>query len=196
MALADGLVVTGGGDVDPAGYGSPRENVAGDDAEADAWELALLREAEAAGVPTLAICKGAQLLAVAHGGRLAQRPPEVTGHTELTGLSPEQILAARHPAALVADTRVRRAFDSDTIDVNTIHHHQIADAGDLLVSATAPGDVIEAVEPRTSWACVGVQWHPEKMAEPDQRALFDRLVDDARRRAATPTAAPAAPGLA
>ncbi|HZE03706.1 MAG TPA: gamma-glutamyl-gamma-aminobutyrate hydrolase family protein, partial [Solirubrobacteraceae bacterium] len=65
------------------------------------------------------------------------------------------------------------------IAVNTIHHHQIAHAGELRVTATAPGAVIEAVEPRTEWPCLGVQWHPEKMHEAEQRALFAQLVEDA-----------------
>ncbi len=179
IELADGLVLTGGGDVDPAVYGAGRDNVAGDDADADAFELALIHAAAAARLPTLAICRGAQLLAVASGGRLAQQPPPSDGHTELVGVSPADILAARHPVSLAEGTRVHRAFGRDTIAVNTIHHHQIADPGELEVTATAPGGVIEAVEPRTDWACVGVQWHPEKMPEPEQRALFEQLVAQA-----------------
>jgi putative glutamine amidotransferase len=180
IELADGLLLTGGGDVDPAAYGDTRRNVAGDDAGADSFELALIAAARAARVPTLAICRGAQLLAVAHGGRLAQHPPATDGHMELTGVPPEEILAARHPVALADGSRVRRAFGGRaTVAVNTIHHHQIADAGELGVTGTAPGGVIEAVEPRSDWACIGVQWHPEKMDEAEQRALFEQLVHDA-----------------
>jgi putative glutamine amidotransferase len=180
IELADGLLLTGGGDVDPAAYGEPRQNVAGDDAAADAFELALIAAARAARLPTLAICRGAQLLAVAHGGRLAQQPPATGGHTELAGVPAEEILAVRHPVSLANGSRIRRAFgERDTIAVNTIHHHQIADPGDLHITATAPGGVIEAVEPPTDWACVGVQWHPEKMDEAEQRALFEQLVHDA-----------------
>jgi putative glutamine amidotransferase len=179
IELADGLLLTGGGDVDPAVYGEARESVAGDDPAADEFELALIHAAAAARLPTLAICRGAQLLAVASGGRLAQRPPATDGHLELAGASPEAILAARHPVTLTEGSRVHRAFGTDAIAVNTIHHHQIADPGELEVTGTAPGGVIEAVEPRTDWACVGVQWHPEKMHEPEQRVLFDTLVQQA-----------------
>ncbi len=186
LELADGLLLTGGGDVDPAGYGAARDNVEGDDPQADRFELALIEAAEAARLPTLAICRGAQLLAVAHGGGLAQRPGVTDGHGELSGQSAEQIRAARHPVSLSAGSRLGRAFDRPTIAVNTIHHHQIADEGDLLVSALAPGGVIEAVEPGSDWSCVGVQWHPEKMAEPEQRVLFERLVDAARMPARAP----------
>ena len=185
LALADGLLLTGGGDVDPASYGAELENADEPDAGADDWELALIAAARERALPTLAICRGAQLLAVAHGGRLAQRLSVGDGHRELDGLAPEQILAARHGVSLVPGSRVRRALggDRDRVAVNTIHHHEIADAGELEVTATAPGGVIEAVEPRTDWACVGVQWHPEKMREPEQTGLFAQLVAACRDRA-------------
>ena len=178
--LADGVVLSGGGDVDPAAYGAPRENVADVDAEADQFELEIIRAARAAQLPTLGICRGAQLLAVAHDGALTQRPPALDGHTELTGLSPDAILQARHPVTITPGSRVARALRRDTLPVNTIHHHQIADPGELEITATATGGVIEAVEPRTGWACVGVQWHPEKMDEPEQRGVFEQLVSAAR----------------
>ncbi len=187
IALADGVVLSGGGDLDPICYGAGRENVEGDDREADAFELAIIAQARAARLPMLAVCRGAQLLAVAHGGALVQRPPAVGGHPELTGRSPEAILASRHPVSLSPGSRVQRALGIATVSVNTIHHHQIGDAGELEVTATAPGGVIEAVEPRTEWPCVGVQWHPEKMHEPEQDGLFEQLVRDAdaaHRRAA------------
>ncbi len=177
IELADGLLLTGGGDVDPAVYGAIRENVAGDDTAADAFELALIHAARAARLPTLAICRGAQLLAIAHGGRLAQSVPAADGHPDLAGVPAAEILAARHPVTLAPGSRIHGAFGGRrTIAVNTIHHHQIADAGELEVTATAPGGVIEAVEPRADWACLGVQWHPEKMPEADQRVLFGQLV--------------------
>ncbi len=183
LGLADGLLLTGGGDVDAASYGAAAENVSDPDAEADAWELALIAAARDRSLPTLAVCRGAQLLAAAHGGRLVQRLTASEAHQDLDGLAPEEILSARHPVELVPGSRVRRALGGPArIAVNTIHHHGIADPGDLLVTATAPGGVIEAVEPRTDWACVGVQWHPEKMHEPSQRGLFAQLVAACRER--------------
>jgi putative glutamine amidotransferase len=182
LALADGLLLTGGGDVDPASYGAELENADEPDAGADDWELALIEAARKQRLPTLAICRGAQLLAIAHGGRLAQRVSAGEGHRSLEGLAPEAILAARHPVDLIPGSRVQRALGGDRsrIAVNTIHHHEIADAGELAVTGIAPGGVIEAVEPRTSWDCVGVQWHPEKMVEPEQIGLFAELVSAAR----------------
>ncbi len=185
LSMADGLVLTGGGDVDPASYGAELENADDPDAGADAWELALIAGARERALPTLAICRGAQLLAVAHGGRLAQRLSAGDGHRRLDGLAPEEILAARHEVDLVPGSRVQRALggNRDRIAVNTIHHHEIADAGELEVTGTAPGGVIEAVEPRSEWPCVGVQWHPEKMHEPEQAGLFAQLVGACRDRA-------------
>src|SRR5579862_1691146 len=186
LELADGLLITGGGDVDPVSYGVDAENVDGAELEADSWELALLDGARERSLPTLAICRGAQLLAVAHGGRLAQRLTARDGHRELDGLEPEEILAARHSVRLVQGSRVQRALGGDSaaqVSVNTIHHHEIAAAGELEVTARTPGGTIEAVEPRTQWACVGVQWHPEKMHEPEQLGLFAQLIHAARERA-------------
>ena len=185
LSMADGLVLTGGGDVDPASYGAELENADDPDAGADAWEIALIAGARERALPTLAICRGAQLLAVAHGGRLAQRLSAGDGHRSLDGLAPEEILAARHEVDLVPGSRVQRALggNRDRIAVNTIHHHEIADAGELEVTGTGPGAVIEAVEPRSEWPCIGVQWHPEKMHEPEQAGLFAQLVAACRDRA-------------
>ncbi|MGH2856663.1 MAG: gamma-glutamyl-gamma-aminobutyrate hydrolase family protein [Solirubrobacteraceae bacterium] len=180
IALADGLLLTGGGDVDPASYGTPKENVDAEDPNADAFELALIDAARARGLPTLAVCRGAQLLAVAHGGRLAQRAPSGSGHEELTGLSADEILATRHPVQIAPGSRTAAALGARTANVNTIHHHMISDPGGLEVTATAPGGVIEAVEPRGDWECVGVQWHPEKMG---QAELFEWLVRESQRSA-------------
>src|SRR5690242_11564332 len=83
VEMADGVLLTGGGDVDPRSYGAARENVRDDDVEADVFELALIEAARAAQVPVLAVCRGAQLLTVAHGGQLSQHPPAVAGHAEL-----------------------------------------------------------------------------------------------------------------
>jgi putative glutamine amidotransferase len=184
LSLADGLLVTGGGDVDPASYGAELENADEPDAGADYWELQLVAAARERGLPTLGICRGAQLLAIAHGGRLSQRLPDTDGHRDLAVMSPEAILTARHDIELVPGSRVERALGVGAvrIAVNTIHHHGIADAGEREVTATAPGGVIEAVEPRSDWPCLGVQWHPEKMREPEQSGLFAQLVGAARAR--------------
>ncbi len=184
LDAADGLLLSGGEDVHPSTYGAAPENAAADaDPDADAWELALLREARVRGLPVLGVCRGAQLMAVAAGGRLAQRLPADAAHRDLDHLSPAEILAERHPVELAEGSRVRRVFGAARIDVNTIHHHGIADAGALAVTGRAAGGLIEAVEDELAEGfVVGVQWHPEKMSEPDQRLLFEAFV----RSTATP----------
>jgi putative glutamine amidotransferase len=182
LAMADGLLLTGGGDVDPAIYGASVENADEPDAGADHWELALIAAARERALPTLAVCRGAQLLAVAYGGRLSQRVVETDDHPDRGRLAPEAILSGRHTVSLVPGSRVQRALGREQVAVNTIHHHAIADAGELEVTAVTADGVVEAVEPRSDWACVGVQWHPEKMPEPEQAGLFAQLVQAAVER--------------
>ena len=177
LALADGLLLSGGGDVDPRSYGAEDEGGNSDmDARADAWEVALIREAARRRLPTLGICRGAQLMAVAFGGRLAQSLPPEAEHRAMDRMSPDEVLAERHPVALAPGSALAETLGAERLDVNTIHHHGIADAGSLTVTARATGDLIEALEPSDGWPAIGVQWHPEKMSEPVQRRLFEWLV--------------------
>ncbi|MHB1836928.1 MAG: gamma-glutamyl-gamma-aminobutyrate hydrolase family protein [Solirubrobacteraceae bacterium] len=184
LDVADGLLLSGGGDVEPVNYGAEPEDVQDADPSADAWELALLRAARERSLPTLGICRGAQLLAVVHGGALGQSLAASDAHVEDRGaLTPEQILAQRHPVTLSPGSRLIEALGAEPLVVNTIHHHRIADAGEMVVTGAAPDGTIEAVEPRSAWACVGVQWHPEKLGGARQQGLFDQLVAAARERA-------------
>jgi putative glutamine amidotransferase len=184
LDAVDGLLLTGGGDVVPDTYGSADEGGNSDmDPGADRWELNLIRSAADRRLPVLAVCRGAQLMAVAFGGRLDQHIPDGAGHRARENLTPEEILAERHPVELAPGSRLAALFGPE-VSVNTIHHHSIADAGTLAVTARAAGGLIEGIEPGDAvpgWPMVGVQWHPEKMSEPEQRRLFEAFVDDARR---------------
>lgn len=186
LELADGLLLSGGGDVDPASYGHPSERVEDADPAADAWEVALVRAAARRRLPALGICRGAQVMAVAFGGALAQELAAETLHQDLGALTPAEILAERHAVQVEPASALSALFGGrPVLHVNTIHHHAVADPGALAVAATAAGGLIEAVEPADGWPALGVQWHPEKMHEPEQRALFERLVHDARAYRAT-----------
>jgi putative glutamine amidotransferase len=190
VADLDGVVVAGGGDIDPARYGAaPHPRTGAVSAERDAWEMAVLSSALAAGVPLLAICRGIQLLNVARGGTLHQHLPQVVGHD---GHSGEPAAFGWHPVR-VAETGMvagilgpgEGSLDGRWLDVPT-HHHQAIDrlGRDLTASAWAADGTIEAVEPagtaRSRAFFLGVQWHPE---EGDDPRLFDALVRAAGRTA-------------
>ncbi|MEV5734163.1 gamma-glutamyl-gamma-aminobutyrate hydrolase family protein [Streptomyces sp. NPDC052292] len=170
VARLDGLVVAGGPDVDPARYGAERSPRTGPPApERDAWELALIEAALAAGVPLLGICRGMQLLNVALGGTLVQH---LDGHAELVGVF------GGHAVKPVPGTRYAGIVPEE-LTVPTYHHQAVDRLGTgLLPSAHAPdGTVAVELPPEEGWV-LGVQWHPEMG---DDTRVMRALV-----RAATP----------
>jgi putative glutamine amidotransferase len=179
----NGLLLSGGGDVAPTSYGAVDEGACEDvDDAADAWELAVVAEARTRRLPTLGICRGMQLLAVAHGGALAQSVADPGAHPGMGALPPTETLAKRHPVQIAAGSRAAAVFGSTELLVNTIHHQVVADPGGLVPTGWAPDGTIEALE-SPDWPALGVQWHPEKMPEPEQRRLFEDLVAAAARAA-------------
>ena len=171
-----GLVLTGGNDVDPARYhATPHPKLGETDPARDAVELALFFGAEARGLPTLAICRGIQLLNVALGGTLyqdiASERPSAIEH-----VGPN----ARHSLRVEPGSLVSRAVGTGATPVISRHHQAIRDlAPGLRATAWASDDVIEGVE-RTNgtgpWT-LAVQWHPEDDVE---IALFDRFAEAVR----------------
>jgi putative glutamine amidotransferase len=178
----DGLVLTGGADVNPTLYGElphPRLGAVSD--IRDRWEIALVGAARKRALPLLAICRGAQILNVALGGTLFQDLP--SQHPSEINHDPDRPRSSRsHSVELQGESRLARAVGSTHIDVNSVHHQSILRvANELRVVATAPDGVIEAVEAaaESPWWCVGVQWHPEDLtqtAEPWDRNLFAAFV--------------------
>lgn len=180
VARVDGLLLCGGGDVDPAAYGAASHPaLEGIDPQRDAFELALLHAALEAGLPVLAICRGEQVLNVALGGTLDQHISDThPGH----GIPGVEDGAVTHDLVIEPDSRVAEAMGTTRATCSS-HHHQAIDrvAPGLRVTARAPDGVIEAVEPDgpgagDAWV-VGVQWHPEDTAahDPAQQGLFDRF---------------------
>ena len=179
LSLLDGLVLTGGGDLDPQHYGeSPAVALEDPNAGADLWELALVREASVRRLPVLGICRGMQTLAVAHGGTMIQDLEEQHGHP-LIPKNPTALMESRHPVELAAESRIAEVMGTTTFPVNSIHHQAVVDAGSLTATARI-GVVIEALEGPADWPIIGVQWHPEKMHETEQQALFRDLIAAAR----------------
>jgi putative glutamine amidotransferase len=173
----DGLVLTGGEDVDPRRYDTAPHPALGDiHAERDAFELALVKAARSRRLPTLAICRGIQVANVALGGTLVQDIP-----SEWPNALPHDGDWARdcrvHAVRIEPDSRLARALGSEHVDVNSLHHQSVGRVAETLtVVARAPDGVIEGVEWHgDDWWMVGVQWHPEELTATPQswdRALF------------------------
>lgn len=183
----DGLVLSGGGDLDPRSYGEQPASVKDARLEADRWEIALARGAADRELPVLGICRGMQVLAVAHGGRLAPDIAGRDGHPEMADLTSDEILSTRHAVSIVPTSVLCRIYGTTTRAVNTIHHQAVSDPGDLDVSASAADGLIEAVEGRGAGWLVGVQWHPEKLPAAEgaaEQPLFAQIVGEARAYAA------------
>jgi putative glutamine amidotransferase len=154
VARLDGLVIAGGPDVEPVRYGAEPGPRTGRPARVrDAWELALIDAALAAGIPLLGICRGMQLLNVALGGTLVQH---IDGHAEVPGVF------GRHPVKPVPGTLYAGTVPEET-SVPTFHHQAVDRLGTgLAASAYAADGTVEAVElPAGHGWVLGVQWHPE-----------------------------------
>ncbi|MFF7677096.1 gamma-glutamyl-gamma-aminobutyrate hydrolase family protein [Actinacidiphila glaucinigra] len=162
VARLDGLVVAGGPDVEPARYGAePDPRTDPPARERDAWELALIDAALAAGVPLLGICRGMQLLNVALGGTLTQH---IDGHR-----GPRVGVFGRHTVKPVPGTRYAEAVP-EAATVPTYHHQAVDALGrGLVISAEAEDGTPEAVELPGDRFVLGVQWHPEM--DEDERVM-------------------------
>lgn len=184
LAVADGLLLPGGRDIDPSRYGQERSPLCGEsDTMRDRHEASLIAEARRTRIPTLGICRGLQALNVAFGGTLWQ---------DATLRTPPTIVHARgdrpttgsHHVSLVPDGFLRTLFPSDILYVNSLHHQMVRDlAPGLRIAARCTEDgVVEAVEAvdGPAWA---VQWHPEAMLMADDAMLplFRFFVDRCRR---------------
>jgi gamma-glutamyl-gamma-aminobutyrate hydrolase PuuD len=171
----DGIVFSGGADVDPASYGAdPHPETDDPQSFRDAGEMALLTAALERDLPTLAICRGFQLLNVARGGDLVQHLPETVGHEdhrEIPGAFSEHAVEVQEGSKLASIVGTAPQVSS--------HHHQgVGRIGAGLVATAWAGDgTPEGVEDPSRRFAVGVQWHPE-MGE--DGALFERLVEEAR----------------
>jgi putative glutamine amidotransferase len=184
-----GVLLTGGGDVDPVFYGEQRhESVEDAEPGRDEFELDLARRAMASQLPLLAICRGAQVLNVAAGGSLVQDIP-----TSIATDLPHRIAqpnADCHAISVRPGTRLASALGTAvesgcSCRVNSRHHQSVGRVGQgLVVSATAADGVIEAIESPSSPFCLGVQWHPENFWQTGEfYSLFDAFVGAARARA-------------
>jgi putative glutamine amidotransferase len=185
VATADGILLAGGGDVQPSTYGQTA-HATFDPAEAgrDEYELELVRLASEADVPLFGICRGIQVMNVARGGTLVQHiPEELASGVDHSVREPRYAIA--HDIWVTAGSLLERLMKETLEDggcpVNSRHHQAVRTLGTgLVTTATAPDGVVEAIEDPSKRFCLGVQWHPENFYRTGEfRALFEGFIEAA-----------------
>lgn len=197
LDLVDGLIFSGGADIDPARYGETDVHPAtyGISDERDRFELDLLEAAVARDLPVLCICRGIQVLNVALGGTLVQDIGDqienpLTHRQQEMGLGD---LDTSHDVTLSPGSLAERIFEKGTIPVNSLHHQSLATpAPSVRVEGVTSDGVIEAVSVPSCSFVLGVQWHPELLytSIPDQLKPFESLVAAARTAKLAPASIP------
>jgi putative glutamine amidotransferase len=187
LAYCDGVLLTGGPDVNPKEYGeADRHPTVELDQVRDDYELTLARLAIAGDVPLLAICRGAQVLNVAAGGTLIQDIPSSQPSDLAHTIAKRDAIA--HDIVVEPNTCLSMLLapqlEDGRVAVNSRHHQSVKTAAPgFVVSATATDGVVEAIEKKDADFCLGVQWHPENFWRTGQfSTLFGGLVEAARRR--------------
>lgn len=185
LQLVDGVIITGGTDIDPAEYkgNTDNPNLHPADKERDAADLSLAKHLmQEKQTPLLCICRGIQVLNVAAGGTLYEHILDI--RDEDIHRSPEGVWAMQD-VTVEADSLTAQVMGTTQVHTTSGHHQSLKDIGDgLRVVGTAPDGIVEAVEmPDHPWL-IAVQWHPEVTAMKDdtQQALFDELVTQAKQR--------------
>ena len=179
----DGVMISGGPDLHPSAYGEEEHPALGPtERDLDAFELTLVRAADARGMPILGICRGEQVLNVARGGTLIQDLPSTVGEE----IDHRQEVAGRiptHQVVLESGTRLEGVMGRLEHDVNSFHHQAVERLGEhLRAVAWAPDGVIEGIEATDRDFVLGVQWHAESLSErEDQFGLFGAFVAAAAR---------------
>jgi gamma-glutamyl-gamma-aminobutyrate hydrolase PuuD len=171
----DGLVFSGGADVDPDSYGADAHpETSGTRPERDAGELALLEAALARDMPVLAVCRGFQIMNVARGGDLVQHLPEVVGHEQHRAVKG---VFSDHEVRIDDDSRLGSVLDGRT-PVKSHHHQGVGNVGEgLREVAWADDGTVEGLEDPERRFALGVLWHPEAG---EDRRLFEALVAEAQ----------------
>lgn len=183
LERVDGLILTGGGDVDPSTYGrEPQPSISGLDTDRDRFEIQLVLAARERAVPVLAICRGLQVANVTFGGDLiVDIPTEVPG--DVGHRASESVDLATHSLRLDRNSRLARLVGDDTAHVNSSHHQAALRIGEgMRAVAWAADGIVEAIETIDDrWWLLGVQWHPEQPPREElaARRPFEALVDAA-----------------
>ena len=181
--LIDGLILSGGHDINPYNYGQePSQKIGETFPERDTYEMILLEESKKRNIPILGICRGFQLINVAAGGTLYQDlsliPGNILKHNQVSNPT-----LKTHKVEIKENSFISSIFGKETM-VNSFHH-QVIDkvANDFIVVAKASDGVVEAIEHKTYKFLVAVQWHPEMLAVNCEKArvLFSKFVEEAKK---------------
>ena len=181
--LIDGLILSGGHDINPYNYGQePSQKIGETFPERDTYEMILLEESKKRNIPILGICRGFQLINVAAGGTLYQDlsliPGNILKHNQVSNPT-----LKTHKVEIKENSFISSIFGKETM-VNSFHHQVINKvANDFIVVAKASDGVVEAIEHKTYKFLVAVQWHPEMLAVNCEKArvLFSKFVEEAKK---------------
>ena len=177
MLQCDGLLLSGGEDIDPKYYGqAPTEKCGTPDPRRDHAEMKMLEAFLPTGKPILGICRGEQLMNVFFGGTLHQDIGHLVTcrHKDFSRKN-----LGNHTATVNPGTKLANMMGQDSFPVNSLHHQAVDKPGkDLIVSAVSEDGIVEAVEHTSHRFCIGVQWHPEHMSafSKVQRRIFDAFI--------------------
>ncbi len=180
--MLSGLIITGGNfDVPPEMYGDASMHAATTvKRRRTQFEWAVTERALKRDIPVLGICGGQQLLNVILGGTLIQHIPDSIDNA-LAHEQPNPRHEVGHSVQLVEGSQLQRIIGTNEIMVNSAHHQAVrAVPKGVIVNATAPDGVIEGIESTTHRFCIGVQWHPEFLITPADRAIYAAFMEAAR----------------
>lgn len=183
LEVVDGLIFSGGGDLDPATYnGSLHPTIAMVDPKRDTFELTLARLALNTSIPVLGICRGIGVLSVVSGGSLMPHIPDEFG--EVVAHVGESTPTVKHRVQILPQSRLAKVIGSTEVTVVSWHHQAVRSVPPgWRVTAHASDDVIEALEHEDHPWAIAVQWHPElSLIDPLQQRIFQALVEAARTR--------------
>ena len=177
-----GLIMSGGGDVDPHLYGQEAvPEVHGVDQARDAFDLVMAKQAVATGLPSLFVCRGAQVLNVSRGGTLVQHLPQ---QEDRPNIDPSSWHMGTHTTKVEPDSLLGQVVGTTEISVNSLHHQGVDRPGEgIRIVAVDDAGVVEAIEIEGNRMVIGVQWHPEMLqGDAASDALFTWLVQQASAR--------------
>ncbi len=181
LEYCDGLLLTGGGDFDPACFKKDDQGTewGGVSPDRDRVEMLLIAEANRRQLPIFGICRGLQALAVSFGGTLIQDIPSSVAGSSFKHSQSQARRQVTHPVAVQADSRLANILGRVDLEVNSFHHQAVADVpAGWRVSAQAPDGIVEAMEYPGNRFLLGVQWHPEDLVGDEESAqrLFRHFI--------------------